>query len=114
MSRVADPAKVDLWRDRCERCRRSGLTTAEFCQAEGVTTASFYAWRRKLGLATPRRPKPTNRLFQQLVVRPTAPALSARLPGGIQLEVLAAEEAVLRTVVQELVRADRQSEPAPC
>lgn len=114
MPRVADPAKLELWRDRCVRCSQSELTTAEFCEVEGVTTASFYAWRRKLGLATPREPKPTNHLFQQLVVTPTAPALSARLPGGIQLEVLAAEEAVLRTVVQELVRADRLSEPARC
>jgi hypothetical protein len=114
MSRVADPTKLKLWRDRCVRCSQSELTTAEFCQVEGVTTASFYAWRRKLGLATPRRPKPTDRLFQQLVVRPTAPVLSARLPGGIELEVPTAEETALRVVVQELVRADRQSEPARC
>jgi hypothetical protein len=113
MPRVADPAKLELWRDRCERCRQSDLTTAEFCQAEGVTTASFYAWRRKLGLATPRVAKPTNS-FQQLVVMAKGPTLSARLPGGIELEVPTAEETALRTVVQELVRADRQSEPVPC
>jgi len=51
MSRVADPVKVELWRDRLARCNQSELTTAEFCLAEGVTTASFYAWRRRLGLA---------------------------------------------------------------
>ena len=107
MSRSTDPAKMDLWRDRCDRCRQSGMTTAEFCQAEGVTVASFYAWRRKLGLSTPRRTKRAGRTFQQLIVNPTAPALSARLPGGVQIEVPAAQESALRTVVNELVRASR-------
>lgn len=108
MSRVSNPAKVELWRDRCTRCCQSEMTTAAFCEAEGISVASLYAWRRKLGLATPRRPKATNHMFQQLVVRSTVPALSARLPGGIELEVPAAEEVALRVVVQELVRGNRR------
>jgi hypothetical protein len=72
-----------------------------------VTTASYYAWRRKLGVARARPAKPKQRAFQQLVVSGLAPALTARLPGGVELEIPSGQEAALRTVVSELVRVGR-------
>lgn len=105
----------ELWRERIARRGESELTLAAFCAAEGVTTASYYAWRRKLGLA-PSRPTPTPRSFQQLVVHGPSPALSARLPGGVEIEVPSGQEAALRTVVSELVRVARlvEVEPGSC
>jgi hypothetical protein len=108
MSRGSDPTKVAQWEARFARHAQSDLSTIEFCAAEGVTTASYYAWRRKLGLSTPRAPKPAApSAFQQLFVSPSATALSARLPGGIEIDVPLSHEASLRTVVSELVHASR-------
>jgi hypothetical protein len=110
MSRGVDRAKVALWRERLARSRTSDLSIAAFCQGEGVTTASYYAWRRKLGVARARPAKPKQRAFQQLVVSGLAPALTARLPGGVELEIPSGQEAALRTVVSELVRVGRLAE----
>lgn len=40
-----------VWRERLRRYHRDGGTVVRFCQQEGVSVASFYAWRRRLGLA---------------------------------------------------------------
>jgi hypothetical protein len=108
MSRGSDPVKVELWRERFSRCKDSGMTTEQFCASEGISKPSFYAWRRKLGLSTPRPHKSLPvKSFQQVVVTPALTALIARFPGGIQLEVPVTNENALRVVVSELVRADR-------
>lgn len=118
MSRGSDPVKVELWRERFARFKDSAMTTEQFCAAEGISTPCFYAWRRKLGLSTPRRNKNSSRSksFQQVVVTSAHAPLTARLPGGIQIEVLGSQENALRAVVSELVRAGRliESESAPC
>ncbi|QDU89340.1 hypothetical protein Pla175_27290 [Pirellulimonas nuda] len=54
MARSTGPERAELWRERLTRHSRSEQSTADFCLAEGVSVASFYAWRRKLGPATPR------------------------------------------------------------
>lgn len=117
MSRSSGPDCAALWRERLARHGRLEQSTADFCAAEGVSVASFYAWRRKLGLATPRPAKtPSKGAFQQLVISENSAAVSVRLPGGIVLEVAAGQEAALRAVVAELVRAIRQraGEASPC
>jgi hypothetical protein len=117
MSRGSDPVKVELWRERFARFKVSATTTEQFCAAEGISTPCFYAWRRKLGLSTPRPNKSSrSKSFQQVVVTSAPAAVTARLPGGIQIEVLGSQENALRAVVSELVRAGRliESESATC
>jgi hypothetical protein len=117
MSRGVDPAKAALWRERFARFGASAMRTEEFCIAEGVSKPSFYSWRRKLGLSTPRQNKsPRRSAFQQVIVSSAPPALTARLPGGVQIEVPVAHENALRAVVGELIRAVRlvDSEAASC
>ena len=112
MVRGSDPLKVSAWRERFERFEASEMKTAQFCAAEGVSKANFYAWRRKLGLAKGLTNK-KQCVFQQVMVHPV-PALSARLPGGIEIE--ASGEQSLRTIVSELVRAsqDNEHKSQPC
>lgn len=68
MARSRDPERAALWRERLARHGRSEQSTADFCAAEGVSVASFYAWRRKLGLATPRPAKTCQSAFPQRLV----------------------------------------------
>jgi hypothetical protein len=115
MSLGSDPAKVSVWRERFARRETSELTTSQFCTAEGISQPSFYAWRRKLGLSSPRAQKstPKKKSFQQVVVTSAPQVLTARLPGGIELEVSTAHENSLRAVVSALVQAGRQAESEP-
>lgn len=135
MSRSSDPTKPAEWRARFERFFDSGLAVVPFCAREGVSVASFYLWRKKLGVkgrAAPRpvlghrrcitvghrqrRSGPTDGrgVFQQVAVIPagsattsTARAVSIQLPCGTRLEVAVEDLDALRTVVAEVVRADR-------
>ena len=105
MARSSDPERAELWRERLARHGRSEQSAADFCAAEGVSVASYYAWRRKL--ATPRPAKHAKVAFQQLVFSQSSAAVLVRLPGGILVEVAVGQEAALRAVVAELVRASR-------
>ena len=112
MSRGSDPAKVLVWRERLKRFAASEMKTAPFCAAEGVSQANFYAWRRKLGLTKPRTNKKSP-VFQQVVVGSSA-ALSARLPGGVEIEASGVSEQALRVIVNELVRGSAERESPTC
>ena len=126
MSRRSDPRKLAVWRERFERFSSSGLAVARFCAREGVSTASFYNWRKRL------RPKGRRRStmesdprlrtgpangpghFQQVAVvsgtspvLPTGPVICIQLPCGTRIEVGAEDLDALRTVVAEVVQADR-------
>jgi hypothetical protein len=126
MPRLSDPGKLAEWRERFERLSSSGLSVVAFCAREGVSTASFYNWREKLRLngrsrsATQRHaglrtdPAEERGHFQQVAVVPTASgmtstarAVSIQLPCGTHIEVAAEDLDALRTVVAEVVRADR-------
>jgi len=48
MSRLTQPARIQLWLDRLNRQAASTLTVAEFCQREAVSVPSFYQWKRRL------------------------------------------------------------------
>jgi len=112
MVRGCDVAKARLWRERLARFDDGGMTIAEFCGTEGVSTASFYAWRRKLATpqqATPRKKKPS--VFEPLTIAATATVV-IRLPGGASIEVPAASQDALRTIVGQLAGSD--VEPARC
>lgn len=106
--------KAALWRDRFRRQSRSRLPVGRFCLDEGVSVPSFYAWRKKLALARPtsrsmRKPAcenaPPARAFQPVLVAAARPALSIRLPGGVELQVPAENLDVIRVVIGELARA---------
>ena len=48
MSRLTQPARIQLWLDRLNRQAASRLTVAEFCHREAVSVPSFYQWKRRL------------------------------------------------------------------
>jgi hypothetical protein len=105
--------KAALWRDRFRRQSRSGLPVARFCSEEGVSVPSFYAWRKKMASPGPTSrstPKPAcqraapARVFQSLTVAAARPALSIRLPGGVELQVPAENLDLIRVVIGELAR----------
>lgn len=99
---------AEVWRERLGRQARSGLSIAEFCRREGVSAASFYQWRRRLKGSGGGKRQPA---FQQVVVRPASSlsALRVRLAGGAEIEVGGEDLEVIRAVVGELARADRES-----
>ena len=107
MVRGCDGAKARVWRERLARFDDDGgMTIAEFCGTEGVSTASFYAWRRKLARpqqATPRKKKPS--VFEPLMIAAAATVV-IRLPGGASIEVPAASQDALRTIVGQLAGTD--------
>jgi transposase len=51
-----DLGREPYWRMVLARWRRSGLSVRAFCRAEGVGEPSFYAWRRRLDQADPKKP----------------------------------------------------------
>jgi transposase len=81
--RQPDPATRHAWQQRLDRFRRSGLTVAAFCDREGVSAASFYAWRRRLGLAADPAPEPGPRFVPvRLVSPPVGAPVELLLPSG--------------------------------
>ena len=117
MLRGSDPAKVALWRERFEGLKNSELSVKEFCVKLGVSMPSFYAWRRKLGVGSARqRNSSRSSAFQQVIVHSAPPVLTARLAGGVQIEMPFSDKKALRAVVDAWVRASRvgSGEPTPC
>ena len=136
MSLSSDPTKLAVWRERLERFSSCGLAVARFCAREGVSVASFYHWRKKLGHKGRRRcmtdghprhrtgPTGGRGVFQPVAVVPAASglvpvasgwvpaarAVSIQLPCGTRIEVDADDLDAVRTVVAEVVRADRGRE----
>ena len=85
--RRPDPSTRQLWQQRLERFRDSGLTTSAFCDRAGISPASFYAWRRRLrhDPAPPASDSP--RLVPVRLVTP---------PAGAPVELVLPSGAVLR------------------
>ena len=110
MARAIRGSSASAWRRRFRRYSRSSLTVSEFCSKEEVSVASFYAWKRKLDAVAsngasdggPSAPP----AFRPVSLVGPAPVMSAKLPGGLQLEVSVADVELIRGVVAELVRAD--------
>lgn len=113
MARATGGGSALAWRQRLRRHRRSGLTVAEFCSNEGVSVPSFYGWKRKLQVEAAKggsnRGAASGPTFRAVSLVGTAPVMSARLPGGVALEVGVADLEVVRAVLAELVRADREA-----
>ena len=114
MARAVDGRRLATWRRRLERHAKSGWTVAAFCRHEGVSVPTFYAWRKRIGTQEagpvpsrrPRRASP----FQAVTVLPAVPVVSARLPGGVQLDICSTTPEVVRCVLAELVAADQAAQ----
>lgn len=48
------PMAADVWRERIEAQRDSGLSVRGWCKANGVHEHGFYCWRLKVGLSPAR------------------------------------------------------------
>ena len=110
MVRAGVGSSPSAWRERLQRYSRSGLTVTEFCSKEKVSVPSFYAWKKKLNVDASNgvwnRGETRDLAFQAVSLVGRPPVMSARLPGGVQLEVGVVNLEVVRAVVGELVRAD--------
>jgi len=65
---------ADVWRERIEAQRGSGLSVRGWCKANAVQEHGFYCWRLKLGLspARGRRTKADAVRFAEVIVAPLA------------------------------------------
>ena len=117
MARSQDARKSREWQGRLKRFEQSRQTVAEFCRVEGVSTASFYAWRKRLAQRSSqavRGPAEAPRGFTPVRLVGSA-SITARLPGGTQLEIPIADAQTLRLALDTLTRADAQRVGgAPC
>jgi hypothetical protein len=86
--RRPDPATQQLWQQRLQRFRDSGLSVIAFCDREGVSTAAFYAWRRRLRLdLAPPAPDTTRLVPVRLVTPPASAPVELLLPSGLVLRL---------------------------
>ena len=108
MSRRLDSKEIGKWRKRLQRFSSTDLGVVKFCTGEGVSVPSFYYWRRKLGQKSLSQRRVSRRgAFQPVAVVPTSHTVSIQLAGGTRLEVCAEHLDAVRTVVAELIHADR-------
>ena len=119
MSRLTQPAGIQLWLDRLNRQAASRLTVAEFCQREAVSVPSFYQWKRRLsprvGSASVRHRsrQPQQSLgnpavaqqprFTELVLSASPAAVSVSLPGGITIS-LGSQAEMAAVIVDRLLQ----------
>jgi hypothetical protein len=106
------------WRERLVRFRGWTGTSGEFCRREGISRSSLLRWVKRLavtarsrpatGLARVRaKPEADRSPFAAVRVRPvpgTDAALRVMLPNGTRLEVPERDPAVLRLVVETVLR----------
>jgi len=111
MSQRLDSKEIGKWRKRLQRFSSTDLGVAKFCTDEGVSVPSFYYWRRKLGQkASGQRSVARRGAFRPVAVIPMVHTVSIQLAGGTRLDVRAEHLDAVRTVVAELIRADRGQE----
>ena len=86
--RRPDPSIRQLWQQRLERFRHSGLTIPTFCDRQGISPASFYSWRRRLQHNSPPPAADAPRLVPVRLVTPPASApVELLLPSGCVLRL---------------------------
>jgi hypothetical protein len=86
--RRPDPSTRQLWQQRLERFRHTGLTVSAFCDREGISLASFYAWRRRLQRdASPADADVPRLVPVRLVTPPASAPVELLLPSGCVLRL---------------------------
>src|SRR5262245_727871 len=83
--------KRQLWQQRLERFRNSGLSVKDFCASEGVSVPSFYSWKRRLappfGDGSHASPAGSPPFIPLRLVPDAAAPLQLVLPSGVVLRV---------------------------
>jgi hypothetical protein len=86
MARIRDLNRENIWRQRHQRQRASGLSVAAFCARECISPAAFYAWRNRVAAqslpAIPERPS-----FVPLHLDSSARPMDAILSRGVEIEL---------------------------
>jgi hypothetical protein len=86
MARIRDLNRENMWRQRHQRQRASGLSVAAFCTRECISPAAFYAWRNRLAAqslpAIPERP-----LFVPLDLDSSPRQMDALLSRRVEVEL---------------------------
>jgi hypothetical protein len=102
-----------VWGERLRRFEQAGLTVAEFCRQEGVSAPSFYQWRKRLAnpskgqrfKAAAQRSSHSSSAFQQVMLSAGA-VVTVELPSGVRIDLPAQQEALVRTVLADLLEAE--------
>lgn len=112
MPRRKSAEKELRWREILKQQIQSGLSVRQFCLTRSVSLPSFYAWRRRLQMATddgataakPRLdPRDSQRLFVPLQVLDTAARLEILHPSGCRIQVTGEVDVLaLRRVIEAL------------
>jgi len=112
----SDSRKVREWELRMARLEESRLSVAGFCRQEGVSAASFYHWRKKFQRAAAASAEADKRSAFTPVRLVGGASVTARLPGGTQVEIPTSDPRVLQLAMEALVQADalRTAGGAPC
>ena len=108
------------WRERLVRFRGWTGTSGEFCRREGISRSSLLRWAKRLRVPVTARSRPGTSLmrgrakpeadrspFAAVRIRPvpgTDAALRVVQPDGTRLEVSERDPAVLRLVVETVLR----------
>ena len=112
---ASDSSAVVRWRRLVELFESRSGTVAEFCQAHRVSAPSVYQWRQRLastadfavGPGKPPMPTPILPTFVPLklnaAIEAEPIAVRVRFSNGTVLELPAAREPALRTVIEALL-----------
>jgi hypothetical protein len=107
MPRRACPVKLQLWTERLQAFRTSGLSVAEFCKNLPCSPNSFYQWKRRIeanhedSLTLDNNSKPS--VFLPVIVRQaTELSLSIQLPNGVAIQVPCHATDAIRLVIEQV------------
>lgn len=106
MPRRASPAKVQLWAERLEAFKASGLSVAEFCKSLPCSPNSFYQWKRRIESNQDDSMAGTSNkssAFLPVIVRATTElSLSIQLPNGVAIQVPCQATDTIRLVIEQV------------
>jgi hypothetical protein len=90
-----------FWRGLIDRWKASGQSVAAFCTAHRVSQATFYSWRKRLAIPTPRTTPAAPAFAPVRVV--SDPTTELVLPNGLIVRVpLATDPATIARLVAAL------------
>lgn len=98
--RKRNPERIQVWRERIDAWKQSGLTINAFCRERKLTRSNFDRWRRILAAENSGPTRGTTPAFVPLRVV-SEPVVEVVLPSGVvvRLPESTAPETVTRLVV---------------